>query len=235
MHLTPTRISTTRAVLFAAVAALCAAACGPAREAPPKGPEALRVPEVAVETTVVQDSGGWAAFRAALPRDPVTAAAALERYRAERGLPFDFFIRTDAPAALRQTVRANEDDMCGESATAFVDRVPLGHRLLATSPAIELDSAGRVVRRWALSDDVEFWDVVVGVHGDELVTQYRDAPDGVYLRIRPDGAFHVSAAPPDTGSRGLACPASPELEGMSCGVFTDNGRERRIARPTICS
>ena len=60
-------------------------------------------------------------------------------------------------------------------------------------------STGRIIRRWNVPRDVEFWwDVVEGAVGDELITAYRSVRANVHLRFKPDGSYRVSAEPPPT-------------------------------------
>jgi hypothetical protein len=152
----------------------------------------------ALDSTVVQDLADWPSLEAHLPMRADSAAAALERYRQAHGLPLEFFVRPNAPKPLLARVHTEQEEMCGgDFATAFVRRMPTTHAVLSVSEVAELDSAGRELRRWPLPRDVEFGEVVAGVHGDELVTAYQQrGREGIYLRVRPDGAFRVSAEPP---------------------------------------
>ncbi|HET9010476.1 MAG TPA: hypothetical protein VFN38_01615, partial [Gemmatimonadaceae bacterium] len=187
-----------------AAAALALLACerprdAATREVPTREASAGPRPAATLDSVVVQDSAGWSSFQARLPKRADSAAAALERYRRTHGLPFEFFLRKDAPAALVRALRTEEPDMsCGTTfATAFVRRMPREHSVLDVAPVIEFDSTGRMLRRWPLPNDVEYWEMVAGVRGDELVTLYRpNGPEGVFLRVRPDGEYRVSAEPP---------------------------------------
>lgn len=153
---------------------------------------------------IVESRADWAEFEKLLPRDSVAAAAALERYRQSLGLPFDFSIDEPDRAAVAKHLHVVDDEMgSGAYVTAFVTRMPDKHSVLGTSPVIEFDSAGRSVRRWEIPRDVEFWYVVEGVVGDELITAYRTARANVYLRVKPDGRYRVTAEPPP--------PLEPEL------------------------
>jgi hypothetical protein len=143
----------------------------------------------------VQSRADWEYFEQHLSRDPQAAAVALERYRDQLGLPFSFSVRSDAPAALARALKMNDDEMCGQTMTAFVRRFPQKDPVLSGSAVVELDSAGRTVRLWPVPNDVEYWDIVAGVSGEELVARYLDRKD-VYMRITPDGAYHLSARPP---------------------------------------
>ncbi len=58
------------------------------------------------------------------------------------------------------------------------------------------DSTGHVLRRWLVPRDVEFWDIVEGVTGDEVILAYQAVPQEVFLRFRPDGSYRVSAERP---------------------------------------
>lgn len=79
--------------------------------------------------------------------------------------------------------------------TAFVHRIPRDDRVLMALPAIELDTAGRTLRRWPLPGESGFFEIVSGVVGDEIIVSYAKAR-GVYARIRPNGDFVMSAEPP---------------------------------------
>ena len=190
-----------------AAAALALLACERPRDAAPREPRAdtpaaapaaapPAAPPAALDSVVVQDRADWDSLEAHLPTRPDSAAAALERYRQAHGLPLDFDVKRDAPDALLRSLRTEEDEMAGgtPSISAFVRRMPTHHVVLDVSPVIEFDTAGRILRRWPLPNDIGYSEVVVGVHGDELVTTYR--PQGVFLRVRPDGEYRISAEPP---------------------------------------
>jgi hypothetical protein len=152
---------------------------------------------VASDTGIVQDRADWSAFAQALPRDPARAARALEAYRRQQGLPFEFLLRDDAPDSVKRAWRIGEDEMgCGTQLNAFVRRMPLGHAVLMTLSAIELDSTGRTLRQWPLPGISGFHEIVKGVIGDELIASVPDMTDGVFLRIKPNGEYVVSAEPP---------------------------------------
>jgi hypothetical protein len=188
-----------------ALTALLLAACGPG-ERPHADSDAARAPASApapartlTDSTVVQDLPGWNAFQRGLPRQPDSAAAALERYRQTNGVPLDFYVRKGLPQSIVHRLTTREDDMsCGPpTAMVFVKRMPVSNALIETSEVSEIDSAGRELRRWPLPNDVDYWEIVEGVRGDELVTRFQpQGLDGVYLRVRPDGEFRVSAEPP---------------------------------------
>jgi hypothetical protein len=148
-----------------------------------------------VDSPIVQSRADWEYFEQHLSRDPERAAVALERYRERLGLPFTFAVRTDAPASIARTLKLTGDEMCGATITAFVRRFPGKHPVLDGSAVVEFDSTGRTVRRWPLPADLDYWELVAGVSGDELVATYLDR-NGVYMRIRPDGEYHLSARPP---------------------------------------
>lgn len=185
-----------------AVAIACEGPRGDAARGPGAAPVAAATSPAArpaaLDSTVVQNLADWPSLEAHLPASADSAAAALERYRQAHGLPLEFFVRRDAPKPLLAGVHTEQEEMCGgDFATAFVRRMPARHAVLDVSEVAELDSAGRELHRWPLPRDVEFGEVVAGVHGDELVTTYRlRGHDGIYLRVRPDGAFRVSAEPP---------------------------------------
>jgi hypothetical protein len=150
------------------------------------------------DTALVQRRADWEAFRKSLARDPQTAAAALERYRVEHGLPFQFYYDEKSPVVLAGRVKTEDTEMCGRVAQAFVRRMPVGDALLSISPIIEYDSTGHVLRKWPLSSGVEFAEIVVGVSGDELVAELHEAPTGVFMRVKPNGEYHVSAEAPQS-------------------------------------
>jgi hypothetical protein len=184
------------------VLALTAGTACVAREKPrdtSKSPAVAETPVVPVapDTGIVQDRADWASFEQRLPRDPEAAATELERYRRDHGLPFDFYLRPDAPEALTAGLRKEEDEMCsGTLVTAFVRQMPRDHRVLASSPAIEFDSTGRLLRQWPLPSDVEFSEIVAGVSGEELIASYAKASSGVFMRIKPNGEYTISAQAP---------------------------------------
>ncbi|HET9010535.1 MAG TPA: hypothetical protein VFN38_01910, partial [Gemmatimonadaceae bacterium] len=87
-----------------------------------------------------------------------------------------------------------QDEMgCGTRVNAFVRCIAARLPMLVSSRVIEFDSTGRTVREWPMTDAPRVGDAIAGVSGEELVTRYEPAPDGVYLRLRPSGEFRISA------------------------------------------
>lgn len=153
---------------------------------------------------IVEARADWEDFEKRLPHDSVAAAAVLERYRQSLGLPFEFFIAERHRATAAKRLHVMEEEMGGGPfVRAFVTHMPDKQSVLETSPVMELDSAGHTLHQWGIPLDVEFWDVVEGVAGDELITAYRSVRANVHLRFKPDGSFRVSAQPPP--------PLEPEL------------------------
>jgi hypothetical protein len=149
------------------------------------------------ETVLVQHRADWERFQHALPQAPDSAAGRLEAYRREYGLPFTFFVNSRAPAAILRQLHKPDDEMgCGATVTAFVKQMPIHHVVLETSPVIEFDSTGRVLSEWDVPGDVDFSELVAGVSGEEVILAYDAGRSGVYVRIRPDGRYVVSAEPP---------------------------------------
>ena len=152
--------------------------------------------EDATDTGIVQERADWAAFVAALPKDSVAAARALERYRRDHGVPLEFFVRPGVPDSVFRALHVPEDEMgCGSLMTAFVRRMPSAHPILMELPAFEFDSAGRILTRWPLPGEAGFSEVVGGVVGDEIIVSY-SVVKGMSVRIRPNGDFVISADPP---------------------------------------
>jgi hypothetical protein len=216
-------------------------------------------PPIERDTSIVQQRADWTEFRAALPRDAAAAAAALEGYRRLHGLPLDFTLDDKAPDSVKRVLGLAEfeDEMgCGTPVTAHVRSLGTRHPLLITSRVIEFDSTGRTLREWPVPDAPRVGDVIAGVSGEELVTRYDPAPDGVYLRLRPTGEFRISAERleplsaqlrvrlDDSGRaqpipfahtpENVPCPAVSTYDGMHCLAFPDAGRRRRIAVPIPC-
>ena len=136
-------------------------ACGRSEKpAAAKADSTVAVPPVA-DARIVQERADWTAFAAALPRGSAAAAAALERYRREHGVPFDFFLQPDVPDSVMRALRVQDDEMgCGALLTAFVHRIPRDDRVLMALPAIEFDTAGRTLRRWPLPGESGFFEIV---------------------------------------------------------------------------
>lgn len=152
---------------------------------------------VTADTGMIQERADWPAFAQALPKDPQGATLALERYRRDHGLPFDFFLRPDLADTLTRALRTQEDEMgCGALVRAFVREIPRDHPILMALPAMEFDSAGRTLRRWPLPGETGFFQLVVGVVGEDLILSYPNATAGVFMRIKPDGGYAISAQPP---------------------------------------
>lgn len=149
------------------------------------------------EAPPIRDRADWAAFVAGLPRDPAAAASALERYRRDHGVPFEFLVRPGVPGSVVRALRVPQDEMgCGSLVTALVRRMPSSHPILMELPAFEFDAAGRILRRWPLPGESGFFEVVGGVVGDEIVISY-GAVKGMWARIKPNGEVVMSAdAPP---------------------------------------
>jgi len=169
----------------------------PAADAPGSTTSATASAAARAETAVVQHRADWEGFQQALPRAPDSAAGRLEAYRREYGLPFTFFVNSSAPeAVLRQLDKPDDEMGCGATVTAFVKQMPNHHVVLETSPVIEFDSTGGVLREWHVPGDVDFWELVAGVSGDEVILAYDWGRSGVFVRIRPDGRYRVSAELP---------------------------------------
>lgn len=183
---------------------ICAAfltACDAAKTRAPdaRSPRESTAP---LQEPIVEKRAHWAAFERRLPADPLAAASALEHYRRANGLPFDFTVALDSTSGRARGLHVTEDDMgAGAYVTAFVRQMPDSTSALVTSTVYEFDEKGRVVREWAIPRDVEFWYVVEGVVGDELVTAYRTVSANVHLYFRPNGTYRVSADSPPTLER----------------------------------
>ena len=96
---------------------------------------------------LVQTRRDWGMITDRLPTDPGAAAAVLDRYRERNGLLLSFWPRDGAPAELMQGVTLDPHP-CGESLRAFVKTIPHDDPVLDAELVVELDEAGRVVRRW---------------------------------------------------------------------------------------
>lgn len=166
------------------------------REQPPAARSDSVVTADAADTGIVQERADWAAFVAGLPSASTATANALERYRREHGVPFEFFVRRGVPDSVIRALRVPEDEMgCGSQLTAFVRRMPSGHPVLMELPAFEFDSAGRILRRWPLPGESGFYEIVGGVVGDEIILSYSPVR-GMWARIKPNGDFMMSADRP---------------------------------------
>lgn len=145
----------------------------------------------------VERRADWAAFIERLPTNPIAAAAALDRYRQENGLPFPFMVKLDSSAGAARGLHVRDEEIGGgSSVTVFLGRMPDSLSVLHASPVYELNEEGSILRGWSIPQDVEFWTVVEGVVGDELITAYREVRANVHLYFRPDGTYRVSAGPP---------------------------------------
>lgn len=191
-----------RFVRAALGAALILAGCdGDRRSSEPKNAPVTSQPVArelaAVDDPPVRRRTDWEELEQRLPKTPAAAAAALDDYRRRYGLPLRFYIRADAPPALVANLGLEEDDEgCGREITVFARRVPLQHAFLGSDPVIETDSAGHILRRWAVPNGSASPEVVVGVSSDEVIVPFSPPDSGVYLRYKPDGTYRVSAEPP---------------------------------------
>lgn len=138
----------------------------------------------------------WDRFVAHLPQDANAAAQALDAYRAANGLPLEFVVKDSATAA-RHGLHATEEEMSAAYlVTVFMNRMPESRSFLESSPVYEFDAQGKIIREWAIPVDVDYWRVVEGVAGDELITEFRGIDRNVFLYFKPDGSYRVSATPP---------------------------------------
>ena len=150
----------------------------------------------AVDEPFVQRRTDWEELEHRLPTDPKAAAATLEAYRQQYGLPLDFWLTDRVPASVTKTLGVDDDWGCGRGLTVFARRVPIGHPLLGVDPVIEFDTAGAILREWSVPNGYASPEVVAGVNGEELIVSFSPPDSGVYLRFKPDGAFRVSAERP---------------------------------------
>jgi hypothetical protein len=152
------------------------------------------------QAAIVQQRDDWPRFLEELPRNNYAAARALERYRRRHGLPQAFFVPDSVPPDQRRGLAVDEDEMCGKGLTAFVTWIPPHHRVLGVERVLEFDAQGKIVRQWPLPNGVGGFDILQGVTGDEIIVPYVSLPDAnrreVYLRIRPDGQYRVTADGP---------------------------------------
>lgn len=183
---------------------------------------------------MIQSGRDWAAVNDSLPADPAAQASILEAYRQRSGVPMLFRRALDSAALARAGIMVH-DHACGRVVSAFVKAVPQEHPTLATQFALEVDSTGNALQRWELPLDV----VVMGVSGSDLLVAPGPRPTDVYMRIRPDGSFVLEAGrsglrPASVWPQGI-CPNRPELAGLLCEEFRDNGRRRILLHSPPCS
>jgi hypothetical protein len=157
----------------------------------------------------------------------------LEFYRREHGLPLLFRAGSDSAAVARLPIVVR-DHACGPAVPAFVTAIPQDDPALGTRFVLEVDSAGNPLHRWEVPLEV----AVIGVDGSELLVSPGTRPADVYFRIRPEGSFVVDAGPVDVAPTPVwpqgICPNRPELAGLLCEEFRDDGRRRMLLHPPPC-
>ena len=188
-----------RLISVVVAVALCTA-CSGSNDVESMSPDTKAM--IASSAGIVQTRSDWDDVQRKLPRDSTAAASALEAYRAEKGLPFEFFIRSDAPATIAHALVTDENRRsCGARATVFVTKLPTADSVLAVLNAIEFNASGKTLQRWPVPADVTMSDLVMGVDGEELITGYLKASGGTYVRVKPTGDFRISAqSPPPLGA-----------------------------------
>ena len=189
-----------KTALTLAVAATMLACDGATARRAPKGDTARLVAVQrtlpAVDEPLVQRRTDWEELEHRLSGDPRAAAAALDDYRRQHGLPLPFWIPDSVSATITQRLGVEEDWGCGRGITVFARRVPVRHPVLGVDPVIEFDSAGRIVREWPLPNGYASPENIAGVSGEELIVPFTPPDSGVNLRVKPNGDYRVSAEPP---------------------------------------
>lgn len=182
---------------------------------------------------VIQSQPDWSRLNDSLPAEPAAQASMLESYRQRSGFPMLFRPALDSVLLARLGIVVR-DHMCGPVISAFVTAIPQEHAALGTQFALEVDSAGNALQRWELPLDV----VVMGVSGEDLLVAPGPRATDVYLRIRPDGNFVIEAGRPLLRPTPVwpqrICPNRPELAGLSCEEFNDDGRRRILLHSPPC-
>lgn len=148
----------------------------------------------------------WGSFVTTLQRSHAPVAL-LEERRAERGLPLIFRVRgAELREEDRERVRTHRS--CGEMLPLFVREIPPAEPgRVSGEEVLELDGSGSVIQRWTIPPDRR----VAGIEGDELLVPHSvRLPDrrrlATFLRIRPDGAFRITAPDRPTPAEPFACP-----------------------------
>ncbi len=178
------------AFLIAAIASIVA--CTEKNDVDSMSPSAKAL--IVTNAGITQTRDDWDDLQRSLPKDSLRAAAMLETYRAEHGLPFEFFLRTDAPPTIVAALESDDSrKACGKRATAFVTRFPETHPVFAATRALEFLPNDSIVTRWTLPADVALAEIVEGVVGDEMILTYTNARSGVYMRAKPNGTYRISA------------------------------------------
>ena len=188
---------------------------------------------------VVQFRADWDAFRQHAPHDPTALAHALDRYREAYGLPLSFWPRSNADSS-QLTPLHLDDHPCGRSLRAFVRAIPLGHPILEAERVLEIDSAGRELRRWAMPIDR----LVSGLRGNELLTPAwltsQDSLGRTILAIMPDGRFRGIADTGPGAPEPFDCPPLSDFKGsdyVGCWLVRDlvTRQPRRLAYQGPCT
>lgn len=189
----------------------------------------------------------------ATPADPAPAAASPEPVLAQPAAPpaavagarFEFAFTALDGAEDDPRIVDWQEDPCGMSAIAAVDRLPVDDKALLPDYVIEFDAEGAAVRRWAKPFSAE----ILTIAGDRL--QFR-APQDDGKRVfwtTPDGTFGLHDVGPvdpartvsvfPDGASAVDCPVLPEFAGsdyVQCYEITDaTGQRRRIAFEGACS
>ena len=180
----------------------------------------------------------WKKLVSKMPRDPQGLARAVESFRKNCGLPFNFWAGPKADES--QAV----GHPCSGVMEKFTRRLPSpSNQFLQPEVVFEFNSAGKVIKQWWVPVD----SVVSGISGEELLIPMGELliPENentshVYLVIRSGGRVRVRFLRDVQAGELFDCPKSsdlPALDALWCWEFVDKalGRKRWIAYNGPCT
>ena len=168
------------------------------------------------EGQVRRVSEAWQRAVSALPADPERAAASLNRIFVKTGIPLTYWVVQDSAERLLKHPPADlelSEHPCGAVAFVQAPRIPRRDGRLQPEHAVELDQAGRELRRWLIPTD----EVVLGLRADELiVTLPVPNRSDLALAVRLNGQYKAVAWASAPASAVVDCPPN---EGFGESVY----------------
>jgi hypothetical protein len=128
-----------------------------------------------------------------------------------------------------------DDGPCGQIARARVSRLPSSRgTALQSELAVEIDSRGRIIRRWPYPVNY----LPVAVQGDQLLVTWGSSGEGLW--ITPEGRFSKARLPKSTEGELASCHLDSVFPGSAyaqCQRMPDRRtkRMRTIGYQAVCS
>lgn len=125
------------------------------------------------------------------------------------------------------------DHPCGEVAVAKVSKLPTAEDSpLEAELVVELDSGGKVIRRWPMP--VDYWPRAV--RGEELLVSAGD----MSFWVRADGSFRRETKTPSFSAKPVSCDLTSvfgKSDYARCSIFVDleTLKERTIGYQGVCT